>query len=692
MTQVILLRRYPLLFIIPLILSSCGGGGGDTPSESTGANTNNGDIVADSTYTIRTVAKFESGLVKLAQIGDTLAAAGLGDVSINYNGATVEGGSAKGLLANCEGLFNRKNCSVYGNVTYETPGTYSYIVSYTPSGLFAERVALRGTVIVSAPSDFVVVSIGDSVASGEGSPQYPWVNLHEGPYWNDATSNYDFGVDGCHRSAYAGPALAVNKLKQTNDITFIHIACSGASLNNDPMGKGAAWKHGKIERINEQLNWVRERVNRIDALVISGGANNVAGGFGQVVAKCVDPRGDGDVKSGLWCSEDAAFQAELKSSIAALPVAYADLQKRIDPRDNAGNPLIPEEQIPSVVAITEYFDPTRDANGGFPNVATSIACGLGTISPAEWEFLYNEMVVPLNNQVRAAADLHKWEYVEGIADAFRTHGYCASATPGDFSGKSWVVKFPESISNQKDQNGTGHPDILGQSVYRDRIYTTLVQANPPRTSASATTGGQPYTFGTWTSGYVDVTLHARNPIKESGVRETYYAIDEPQCNVGSVDVGACLPYYTPITITESGRHTVSFFSYNSFGAPETRAKPVEVLIDKEPPVMTCSAAPDELWPPNKRMISITASVTAIDEVSGPSDYILVAIQDSAGDANNAVQDFVIGTSDTQGMMLADRTGYGGNRYYTLTYQSEDAVGNVGTCDVIVQVPHDQSNN
>ncbi|MDH5649463.1 MAG: hypothetical protein OEY67_07375 [Gammaproteobacteria bacterium] len=37
-------------------------------------------------------------------------------------------------------------------------------------------------------------------------------------------------------------------------------------------------------------------------------------------------------------------------------------------------------------------------------------------------------------------------------------------------------------------------------------------------------------------------------------------------------------------------------------------------------------------------------------------------------------------------------GYGGNRFYTLTYQSEDAVGNVGACDVVVVVPHDQGNN
>jgi hypothetical protein len=188
---------------------------------------------------------------------------------------------------------------------------------------------------------------------------------------------------------------------------------------------------------------------------------------------------------------------------------------------------------------------------------------------------------------------------------------------------------------------------------------------------------------------VEVTLTARNPIRESGVRDTYYAADDPVCNAGSASAGACTPYTGPFTISESGRHVVSFFSNNSFGAPETRARPVEVLIDKEPPVMTCSASPDELWPPNKRMVDIAVSVTAVDEVSGPADYQLVAIHDSYGEAETAIRDFEIGVADTAGVMLSDRSGKLGARTYTLTYESADAVGNVGTCDVLVSVPHDQ---
>jgi len=671
--------RYCILLIMTMMtcFTACGGGS-ENAASTTDAAAQDTAAVADTTYTVTTVAKFESGLIKLAQIGDTLALAGTGNVWIDYDGPTKEG-SAEGLLAYCEGLTNRKNCSVYGTVTYNQPGTYAYHVSYTPSGLFADRVTLHGTIIVKEPGNFVVVSIGDSVASGEGSPQHFWESNHEGAYWNDTASNYNVpDMDLCHRSAYAGPAQAANKLKQTNDITFIHIACSGAHFGNEEAGdKDTQWyKWGNIGKINLQLDYVRERVPRIDVLILSGGANNIAGGFSSVITKCLlnNPF--------TPCSEDKDFKTTLRSSMAELNGKYDDLQTLI----NGGS----EDHIPSVVAITEYFDPTRDSDGNFPSALLSFACIGGSVSPKEWAFLYDEMVVPLNAAGKSASERLNWVHVGGIADAFRNHGYCASL-PGDLLDKSWVIKLVESGDNQLDVAGTAHPDLNGQAVYREHIYSEIVKANPPRTTASGISGGQPYTFGDWTAGEVEVTLHASNPIKESGVRETYYGIDEPQCNATSVNTGACLPYVTPITLTD-GRHTVSFFSYNQFGAPETKVKPVEVLIDNEPPVMTCSAAPDEVWPPNKRMVGITVTVTADDAVSGPADYVLVNITDSAGDVNNAVQDFVIGTNDTQGMVLADRTGYGGNRYYTLTYQSEDHVGNVGTCDVIVQVPHDQGNN
>jgi hypothetical protein len=142
-------------------------------------------------------------------------------------------------------------------------------------------------------------------------------------------------------------------------------------------------------------------------------------------------------------------------------------------------------------------------------------------------------------------------------------------------------------------------------------------------------------------------------------------------------------------VTGSGRNTVSYFSENEYLAPEKYVESVEIWIDKDPPVMTCSATLEEIWPPNKKFTPVSVAVTSVDEVSGPAEYWLSAISDSYGQAKKAIIGFDLGEADTEGEMLADRRGNLGAREYKLTYSSADHVGNIGTCDVVVTVPKDQ---
>ncbi|MEN8235221.1 MAG: hypothetical protein ABFR89_09905 [Actinomycetota bacterium] len=200
--------------------------------------------------------------------------------------------------------------------------------------------------------------------------------------------------------------------------------------------------------------------------------------------------------------------------------------------------------------------------------------------------------------------------------------------------------------------------------------------------------GQPYTFDTWVNTDVEVTLHAYNPIKEAGVRDTFYGVGDELCTPDAAP-GVCQPYTGPFVVDGTAGTTVSFYSTNTSGASETKVEPVEVLIDKEPPVMSCSASPEELWAPNNRFIDVATAVTAVDEVSGPADFWLDAIADSYGDADTGIQGFELGEADIDGSMLAKRSGRLGTRVYTLTYASADHLGNTGTCEVTVSVPHDQ---
>lgn len=416
-------------------------------------------------FPITATAGFETGVVTLATLGGALKGA---DATLDREGLRrsalfpevdwSDGATTPALLADCSGSRNRTNCDVRGTHVYDEPGEYTITIRFTLRGGGGPD-AVTTTATITPAKEFVIVSIGDSVASGEGNPVTP-ATLTDGAQWDDPASNvppYDDVGGACHRSSLAGPAMAAQQIVDENDnATFIHLACSGATLS----------------AITDQLRHARTRLPRIDVLIISGGANDVAGGFGNVVTTCLGPR----IRKN--CSDDPAFAEELSTSIAGLNGKYADLASAIQCESEADNCAGPEH-IPPLVLITEYFDPTRDRNGDFPGQALSTTCAGHTVAPVEWEFLYDNMVVPLNDQVAAAAAAHGWVLVGGMEEAFRDHGYCASAGPGSVAGETWIVKIPESLRSQGDPNGTGHPNILGQETYRDAIHEAITFLNPP---------------------------------------------------------------------------------------------------------------------------------------------------------------------------------------------------------------------
>jgi len=107
-------------------------------------------------------------------------------------------------------------------------------------------------------------------------------------------------------------------------------------------------------------------------------------------------------------------------------------------------------------------------------------------------------------------------------------------------------------------------------------------------------------------------------------------------------------------------------------------------------VMTCSATPSVLWPPNNKMVPVSLHVTAVSAAFGPTPFSLKSVMTSEGNAATDIQGFVIGQPSTRGSLLASRLGHGlAGRVYTFIYQSTDELGLTGTCTAEVQVPHDQ---
>jgi hypothetical protein len=148
--------------------------------------------------------------------------------------------------------------------------------------------------------------------------------------------------------------------------------------------------------------------------------------------------------------------------IAELPGLYGTLQSTI------------REELPNLPAgrvyLTEYPDATHDGDGNLcaydPN--TSLAeqlANLPGVTLPETQWANTVVEGGLRDAMRTAASMNGWNFVDGIFDAFATHGYCAD--------EHWLVRLTETFGIQGNVDGAVHPNFEGHTVYRDRIASFL---------------------------------------------------------------------------------------------------------------------------------------------------------------------------------------------------------------------------
>lgn len=149
--------------------------------------------------------------------------------------------------------------------------------------------------------------------------------------------------------------------------------------------------------------------------------------------------------------------------------------------------------------------------------------------------------------------------------------------------------------------------------------------------------------------------------------------------------GSCPSSYT----FPEGQNLSHFASVSDKAGNTNSAGVSGINVDLTPPTCTVTMTPITIWPPNHKMVAVTAQVTVNDALSGPAGFVLSSIASNEGDISSEVQGFVIGQASTSGMLMADRLGTGTGRVYTLTYTARDKAGNTATCNGTVTVPHDQ---
>jgi hypothetical protein len=116
-------------------------------------------------------------------------------------------------------------------------------------------------------------------------------------------------------------------------------------------------------------------------------------------------------------------------------------------------------------------------------------------------------------------------------------------------------------------------------------------------------------------------------------------------------------------------------------------------IDTTAPQLSLAVSPTLLWPPNHKLVPVTVTVAAADGYDPRPTLRLASITSNEGElANDSghtspdIQDAQFGTNDREFLLRAARRAFGPGRIYTITYEAEDANGNLTTRQVTIAVP------
>jgi hypothetical protein len=284
--------------------------------------------------------------------------------------------------------------------------------------------------------DWLIVGIGDSNGSGEGTPDRPYELGVGGPLWQNRQ---------CHRSANSYQALTARTIERSDprtSVTFIHLACSGSSIVNGVLGRYAGIEPGALLPSQLEAAGKLRYGREIDAMLVSVGVNDLR--FGAMAGHCV---ATADCPHAIFPGTNATLEK-------IMPRYLRDLAGRFERLAAALKGLVE----PSHVYLNEYFDSTTndiDSTTSGPAQVCSplMATVKGIFDGNEATWAREAVLRPLNNVIRVAAKAHTFKLVTGAEAAFQGHGYCAK--------DSWIVQLTGSFLGQLNHEGALHATVRG---------------------------------------------------------------------------------------------------------------------------------------------------------------------------------------------------------------------------------------
>jgi lysophospholipase L1-like esterase len=338
-------------------------------------------------------------------------------------------------------------------------GTCPFFATYADEGVYTVRAKLDNTGFLETEEldgllqfvvqDWLIVGLGDSNGSGEGAPDKTG-SLFGNAKWQN---------EQCHRSALsyqAKTALAIEKDERTS-VTFVHLACSGATILNGMLGEYEGIEPKKGPRLKSQIKEMDRLVGdrEIDAVMISIGVNDLK--FGKLVVHCIAwincPK-----RNFAYAKPVRPLEQEMAALLKQLPGRYVAM----------GGELQAAGALPSRVYMSEYFDSTKDQNGNTcsPLIGVNRFQGF-TQSEAQWA--HDSVLLPLNREIQKTKKANGWNMIRGAYKRFRTHGLCAKPA----KTQQWIIGLIESKYKQWNVEGTLHSSPEGNDAQAEYATNAL---------------------------------------------------------------------------------------------------------------------------------------------------------------------------------------------------------------------------
>lgn len=358
--------------------------------------------------------------------------------------------------------------------------------------VIAMAVAGRSTPPAAAqpqPRPFVIASMGDSYAAGQGVPNVNAQNCGVlsnlaglastiiATFSDPAANNLNEQFCGtapqwtnrqCHRSNASPHRLASNSFQAAHPelaVEFFSVACSGATIRDaSPLGGLLTPYRGEEPTgtlLGPQVDQLDQHfgARQIDALIITIGGNDI--GFAPTFASCMVPLVD--------CNSSSGPIAAFLGALGGLDAGFDALADAINQKLKVAN-----------VYLVGYPRLWRNPeNAVCDNNPIALDPMIAHLTREENTFIQQGHEL-LQQRLAQAAQRHAskgWIFVDGIPGAFDRHGYCASDA-GRFINTTFdAIAFQGQLSGMLHPNRAGYDAIAGRIL--PKLSTQLVAPATP---------------------------------------------------------------------------------------------------------------------------------------------------------------------------------------------------------------------